>query len=1084
MFNNYAFNESTFNETPVVVPTTQDSIVFDGYSLQNANIITSKIDYDNQGQIELNSFNFPRVDGGGVLSKFYRGRIITVNCTIKSDTSVNFNTLLDTTKKSLRKTEWYLEITVNSEIRRIKATLRSFEVPREHYNVNFCPVKIEFEALEPFFYTLTDQGYVIVDTDNSREIEQEMISYSERTPAIKTLTPIGTQDTWDVNQQATGSVNGIWFAITEQYYAQSFVPTKRKFAWLVFQKQANTGTPTSTVNVAICTNNAWSPSTTVLWSVTIASATWNAIADGAEYTVRLPLDLTPGTTYWIRFYSSTADNLNYRNITRSTSGSWVKYSQDASTWSVPSARTIYHKTLYYKPCTTIGAKVNWQSVEISADSDGFLEWTTLDLESGIWTFTDSVNDNTVQNNMYVERSSGCTFSSNTVQFSGSTQYYKMKVNFGLPCAIDMTYSIEFITNNTISYSYDDVTYYTLGTLVSSGGSFTVPTTGRTQVYIKNTANANWSMTSHSGSVKLDVSSLAKLYNYPTWTVMSKVYTKTLLTPTTSATYRANKFWFPAIEYSNGDYQFLDVDPRWVSGVVQFSEDGILYTTVADWANIALTSTQSPMVFTRITITVNRVLLGSDDFNNDSDKDSSRNQTVWYYSNPTTVTNIASQWGLLINIDSATGDTPITDDGWIENQRYGWYLDRFTFSVSAEYDTAVTRTWAKTLKLSTTTTAWTCIAMTGDNRANPYVGTKNLLFPIKASTKYRSWIWVKTDNIVSWSVNFRVFTFDSNYANRTDTFTANTLAGTNDWTLLTREFTTNAAATWWVFELTNQTAWNVSDAWFDVNSMFLEEVVEPATGSTSVTTIPLGDTLRNYVYQKFQPLNTEITGFYIRKWANTWSYTGDVTLKIRSDSSWNPGAVITTVTIPNATWNAITTNEDYYVRIPATLSTSLIYWLEINSSTSNASNYTSIYATTYTDGNRLKYSPDNSYILTSESAIYHKITFEGTSERVYGEVNHAWTARSNPKFYISGKSLCDITSLALTFDSKVLTVNATIVESDIIIIDSENKTVTKNGTEIDYTWVFPVFEPGTNSYYIDFTWVAVVDIQVTLKKNYL
>jgi len=98
---------------------------------------------------------------------------------------------------------------VNSEIRRIKATLRSFEVPREHYNVNFCPVKIEFEALEPFFYTLTDQGYVIVDTDNSREIEQEMISYSERTPAIKTLTPIGTQDTWDVNQQATGSVNGI-----------------------------------------------------------------------------------------------------------------------------------------------------------------------------------------------------------------------------------------------------------------------------------------------------------------------------------------------------------------------------------------------------------------------------------------------------------------------------------------------------------------------------------------------------------------------------------------------------------------------------------------------------------------------------------------------------------------------------------------------------------------------------------------------------------------------------------------------------------------------------------------------------------
>ena len=66
----------------------------------------------------------------------------------------------------------------------------------------------------------------------------------------------------------------------------------------------------------------------------------------------------------------------------------------------------------------------------------------------------------------------------------------------------------------------------------------------------------------------------------------------------------------------------------------------------------------------------------------------------------------------------------------------------------------------------------------------------------------------------------------------------------------------------------------------------------------------------------------------------------------------------------------------------------------------------------------------------------------------------------------------------------MTVTTPIVESDILIIDSETKTVTKNGVELDYTGVFPVFEPGTNSYYIDFTGVAVVDIQVTLKKNYL
>lgn len=49
------------------------------------------------------------------------------------------------------------------------------------------------------------------------------------------------------------------------------------------------------------------------------------------------------------------------------------------------------------------------------------------------------------------------------------------------------------------------------------------------------------MTSHSGSAKLDISGLAKLYNYPTGTAISKTYTKVLSSPTTSATYRANKF---------------------------------------------------------------------------------------------------------------------------------------------------------------------------------------------------------------------------------------------------------------------------------------------------------------------------------------------------------------------------------------------------------------------------------------------------------------------------------------------------------------------------------------------------------------
>jgi hypothetical protein len=113
MYNSTAYNSSTYNYSPLLLDSSQDSIVFDGFSLQNANIITSRIDYDNEGQIELNSFNFPRSDGWWVLSKYFRGRVISIECTIKADTGIAFNTLLDTIKKKLRTTDLFLDKTVN-----------------------------------------------------------------------------------------------------------------------------------------------------------------------------------------------------------------------------------------------------------------------------------------------------------------------------------------------------------------------------------------------------------------------------------------------------------------------------------------------------------------------------------------------------------------------------------------------------------------------------------------------------------------------------------------------------------------------------------------------------------------------------------------------------------------------------------------------------------------------------------------------------------------------------------------------------------------------------------------------------------
>jgi len=231
--------------------------------------------------------------------------------------------------------------------------------------------------------------------------------------------------------------------------------------------------------------------------------------------------------------------------------------------------------------------------------------------------------------MYFSRTTWCTFTGNTVQFSGINQNYILKINLWVVATGDMTYTIGFITNNTISYSYDNISYTTLGTLVGAGGSYTIPMNGYSTVYIKNNANAAWSMTNHSATCPIDTSSLSVLKNYPTNKDIIKQYSTTLSGASTSATYRATKWGFPAIEYSSTEYQYLDVDTTATWSTVAFSELGTTYTTVADGASLAISSTTTPSIFVKTNITANRLYLSSNDYNASSDKDWSQKQSVVY-----------------------------------------------------------------------------------------------------------------------------------------------------------------------------------------------------------------------------------------------------------------------------------------------------------------------------------------------------------------------------------------------------------------------------------------------------------------------
>ena len=170
-----------------------------------------------------------------------------------------------------------------------------------------------------------------------------------------------------------------------------------------------------------------------------------------------------------------------------------------------------------------------------------------------------------------------------------------------------------------------------------------------------------------------------------------------------------------------------------------------------------------------------------------------------------------------SIEGATGDIARTTVGWIENEKYHWYANQVATAWSAEFDTAVTRTGTKTLKVSTT-----------DTTGRPYINQdpagllKNVLSHaarIKPSTQYVFSCYAKTTNVASGSVYIRCSQRNASNGQLTIVDT-NALTGTNDWTLLTATFTSDATAVFCPFQLQNITAGNVSDAWFDVSGMTL------------------------------------------------------------------------------------------------------------------------------------------------------------------------------------------------------------------------------------------------------------------------
>lgn len=189
----------------------------------------------------------------------------------------------------------------------------------------------------------------------------------------------------------------------------------------------------------------------------------------------------------------------------------------------------------------------------------------------------------------------------------------------------------------------------------------------------------------------------------------------------------------------------------------------------------------------------------------------------------TITPVTVKGGVMRVIDNATGDTARTTSGFIEAEQYGVKALQAAAGWSAEFDSAVTRTGAFTVKLSHTNTTGSNYACTGTNiQATMSLSEQKYAIPIKGSTTYLLSCYVKTVDVVANGAFIQFCDWGANNA-RLDNTASTKLAGTNDWTLLTITITTNASATQMTWGFMLNVAGAVSSAWFDINSMTLEEV---------------------------------------------------------------------------------------------------------------------------------------------------------------------------------------------------------------------------------------------------------------------
>lgn len=120
------------------------AISFNGYDLQNANIITNTIRHEGMAERQFEIENLTTREGFELLDTSFRRRIIRVSGTLVADSEQALDTLLDELKYQLRVVDGTLDIGFDNTTRRYTGTVQNLDVPSEAHHITHVPYVIDF----------------------------------------------------------------------------------------------------------------------------------------------------------------------------------------------------------------------------------------------------------------------------------------------------------------------------------------------------------------------------------------------------------------------------------------------------------------------------------------------------------------------------------------------------------------------------------------------------------------------------------------------------------------------------------------------------------------------------------------------------------------------------------------------------------------------------------------------------------------------------------------------------------------------------------------------------------------------------